>query len=103
VDADGSLVFATADGRLGVAPLVTVGDATVELLTAPCRPALGASARGASPVPPVAGIAPLSEGAIVAACHSGTVFAVAGVANRALSNYDGKVARDMFPGHEGER
>ena len=77
-DARGNLAFSTLDGHLGVAPRVTTGDATVELLTTPCSPAIGGTARGTSPSPSVAGIAPLADGVLVATCRSGTVFAVAG-------------------------
>ncbi len=75
-DSDGSLAFATADGRVGVVPRMTTGDGTVDLLTSPCPLQLGTSgAKGASPV---AGMAPLSEAAFVATCRSGTVIAVSG-------------------------
>jgi len=76
IDASGTFAFATADGRLGVAPRMIAGDGAVELLSTPCPLALGAAGtKGASPV---AGIAPLSEGAFVATCRSGTVLAVVG-------------------------
>jgi hypothetical protein len=76
VDSSGTLVFATADGRLGVVPRLTTGDGTVELLTSPCPLQLATSgARGADPV---AGIAPLSDAGFVATCRSGTLLAVGG-------------------------
>jgi hypothetical protein len=86
VDSSGSLAFSTVDGRLGVAPRVTTGDAPVELLTTPCSPALGGAARGTPPSPSVAGIAPLAEGVLVATCRSGTVFAVSGPRGSGESN-----------------
>ena len=79
VDSSGTFVFATAEGRLGVAPQMTAGDGTVELLATPCPQPVGvAGAKGASPV---AGIAPLSEGAFVATCRSGAVLAVVGASS----------------------
>jgi len=76
VDAGGTFVFATADGRLGVVPKMAAGEATVELVSTMCPPSLGAAgSRGTSPI---AGLAPLTEGSFVATCRSGAVLAVGG-------------------------
>jgi outer membrane protein assembly factor BamB len=75
VDASGTFVLATADGRLGAVPRVTSGDGPVELVATPCSPPAGGTG---GKVAPFAGLAPLSGGAFVATCRSGTVLAVEG-------------------------
>ena len=54
-------------------------DGTVELLATPCPQPVGVA--GAKGAPPVAGVAPLSEGAFVATCRSGAVLAVVGASS----------------------
>jgi outer membrane protein assembly factor BamB len=77
VDAAGTLVFATTEGRVGVATYAAGGNGAVELAGTPCPPvAGGAGSVGAAPV--VAGLAPLVDDVVVAACASGTAFAVSG-------------------------
>jgi hypothetical protein len=77
IDAAGTLIFATNEGRVGVATHAGEGDGAVELASTPCAPVAGAGgAAGATPV--VAGLAPLGPDAVVAACGSGTAFAVSG-------------------------
>jgi PQQ-like domain len=70
VDRAGALAFATADGSIGV-----TNGAVVELLGEKCEPPVGGAARG---TPPVAGLAPLEDGALVAVCHAGAVVAIGG-------------------------
>jgi outer membrane protein assembly factor BamB len=76
IDAAGTLIFATNDGRIGAATHVGGGEGSVELASTPCAPAAGTGGVGASPV--VAGLAPLALDVVVAVCGSGTAFAVSG-------------------------
>jgi hypothetical protein len=70
VDRAGALAFATAEGSIGV-----TNGAVVELLGEKCEPPVGGASRG---TPPVAGLAPLEDGALVAVCHAGAVVAIQG-------------------------
>lgn len=72
VDRAGTLAFATIDGALGV----LVSDGTIEILPDACPPAKPSPSE--RPAPAVAGLAPLGDGAFVAACHSGAVVTVGG-------------------------
>jgi len=88
VDAANTLVYALADGSLGVvaSDRAAPGRGTPgswgesgEILAQACPAFLGSADSNS---PPVAGLAPLAPGAFVAACHSGTVIAVRGARPR---------------------
>jgi hypothetical protein len=74
VDGAGTIAFATTDGSLGVVTATEHGG-SAELLRGACGPAPAAFALTS---PAVVGLAPLSAGAFVAVCHSGSVLAVTG-------------------------
>jgi outer membrane protein assembly factor BamB len=70
VDASGTLAFATPEGGLG-----TVSAGTVELLDGACT---GAGRAPSAEAGRIAGLAPLTPGIFVAACHSGALIALRG-------------------------
>jgi hypothetical protein len=77
IDAAETLVFATAEGRVGAVAHAGDGTGSVELVSTPCA---ATPAGGARVAPALTGLAPLRPDAFVAACGSGTVFAVSGSA-----------------------
>jgi hypothetical protein len=93
IDAAGTLIFATSEGRVGAATHTGKGDGSVELAGTPCGPVAGAGG-GAGATPIVAGLAPLATDAVVAACASGTAFAMSGRESRETGSGDaGSAAR----------
>jgi hypothetical protein len=80
VDRAGTVAFATLDGGVGVASMGPGGDGAVETVSEAC-PRPGALSALAGATLSAVGIAPLTPGAFVVTCRSGTLVAVAGSAS----------------------